>query len=145
MLMMQNWTSKEREAKRRLVEFSRVQSGSIITTSLAVSPEERTPNTTYVSCIYWEEREEYFITSVNTITLLEALVTVRFSIKEKNHVHQNLEGFKPLTVSKLKEDTDSFFRLIMSFPNPKPRNIKKDIKVFPWLILKPSLKKIFSK
>jgi hypothetical protein len=146
MAMTQNWTSEEREARRRLVEFNRMQAGSIVTTSFkAVSPEERTPNSACVSCIYWEEREEYFVTSVDTIALLEALVAVRFTVEEKNRIRRNLEGFKPLTVSKLKEDTDSFFRLIMSFPNPKPRNIEKDVKVFPWSILEPSLKKIFGK
>lgn len=146
MLMTEDWTPEEREAKRRLVEFSRAQAGSVVTTSFrAVSPEERTPNSACVSCIYWEERDEYFVTSVDTIALLEALVAVRFTVEEKNRIRRNLEGFKPLTVSKLKEDTDSFFRLIMSFPNPKPRNIEKDVKVFPWAILEPSLKKIFGK
>ena len=146
MAMTQNWTSEEREARRRLVEFNRVQSGSIVTTSFKpVSPDDRTSNNACVSCIYWEERDEYFVTSVDTIALLEALVAVRFTVEEKNRIRRNLEGFKPLTVSKLKEDTDSFFKLIMSFPNPKPRNIEKDVKVFPWSILEPSLKKIFGK
>ena len=146
MSMTEDWAPEEREAKRRLVEFSRMQSGSIVTTSFRpVSPEERTPNSACVSCIYWEERDEYFVTSVDTIALLEALVAVRFTVEEKNRIRRNLEGFKPLTVSKLKEDTDSFFRLIMSFPNPKPRNIEKDVKVFPWTILESSLKKIFGK
>lgn len=146
MAMTQNWTTEEREARRRLVEFTRTQSGSVVTTSFRpVSPEERSPNSACVSCIYWEERDEYFVTSVDTIALLEALVAVRFTVEEKNRIRRNLEGFKPLTVSKLKEDTDSFFRLIMSFPNPKPRNIEKDVKVFPWSILESSLKKIFGK
>ncbi|KAK9701438.1 hypothetical protein K7432_011706 [Basidiobolus ranarum] len=33
----------------------------------------------------------------------------------------------------------------MSFPNPKPRNIEKDVKVFPWKILPLALKKIIGK
>jgi hypothetical protein len=33
----------------------------------------------------------------------------------------------------------------MSFPNPKPRNIEKDVKVFPWSIFGTALKKIISK
>jgi len=35
--------------------------------------------------------------------------------------------------------------LIMGFPNPKPRNIEKDVKVFPWEILSSALKKIIGK
>jgi hypothetical protein len=33
----------------------------------------------------------------------------------------------------------------MGFPNPKPRNIEKDVKVFPWDILSSALKKIIGK
>ena len=110
-----------------------------------VTVEERTQGANCVSCIYWEERAECFVTSVDTIQLLEGLVGVRFTVEEKNRIRRNLEGFKPLTVSKQKEDSESFFRLIMGFPNPKPRNIEKDVKVFPWTILNNALRKIIGK
>ncbi|KAG9874790.1 hypothetical protein KCU94_g23011, partial [Aureobasidium melanogenum] len=37
------------------------------------------------------------------------------------------------------------FKIIMGFPSPKPRNIEKDVKVFPWRILAGALKKIIGK
>lgn len=70
---------------------------------------------------------------------------IRFSVEEKNRVRRNLEGFRPLTVSKCKAESADFFKLIMSFPNPKPRNIEKDVKVFPWKTLPYALKKIVTK
>jgi hypothetical protein len=144
--MTQNWTAAERAAKRRLVEFSRSQNGGTVdVTFKAVSPEERSPNNTCISCIYWERRKEYFCTSVDTIALLEALVTFRFCVEEKNRIRRNLEGFKPYTVSKSKDECDDIFRLIMGFPNPKPRNIEKDIKIFSWHNLSLALKKIIGK
>jgi len=76
---------------------------------------------------------------------LEALVGVRFTVEEKNRIRRNLEGFRPLTVSKAKSDSEDFFKCIMGFPHPKPRNIEKDVKVFPWKILAHALKKIISK
>lgn len=85
------------------------------------------------------------MTSVDCILLLEALISVRFTVEEKNRIRRNLEGFRPLTVAKCKPDTSEFFRLIMAFPNPKPRNIEKDVKVFPWRILGYALQKIVSK
>jgi hypothetical protein len=33
----------------------------------------------------------------------------------------------------------------MGFPNPKPRKIEKDVKVFPWRMLTTALKKIIGK
>jgi hypothetical protein len=144
--MSDDWTPEELDAKRRLVEFKRSQHGSTITTSFApVTPEARPARSICVSCIWWEEKDEHFITSVDTIYLLEQLVNVRFTVEEKNRIRRNLEGFRPLTVSKAKQDSEEFFKVIMGFPNPKPRNIEKDVKVFPWKILSHALKKIISK
>jgi hypothetical protein len=146
MAMADNWTPEERDAHRRLVEFSRSQAGSIVTATFKpVTLEDRTPNGACLSCIWWEERDDYFVTSVDTISLLESLIAARFTVEEKNRIRRNLEGLKPITVSKLNHDTESFFRLIMSFPNPKPRNIEKDVKVFYWTQLEEALKKIFGK
>lgn len=144
--MAVEWNEDEWEAKRRLVQFQRSQTGSSIhATFEAVSPEERRPNSICISCIWWEERGECFVTSVDAIYLLESLVAVRFTVEEKNRIRRNLEGFRPLTVSKQKADSEEFFKVIMGFPNPKPRNIEKDVKVFPWKILAHALKKIIGK
>jgi hypothetical protein len=144
--MSDDWSQEELDAKRRLVEFKRSQHGSTITTSFApVTPEARPARSICVSCIWWEEKDECFITSVDTIYLLEQLVNVRFTVEEKNRIRRNLEGFRPLTVSKAKPDSEEFFKIIMGFPNPKPRNIEKDVKVFSWKILSHALKKIISK
>lgn len=145
-IMAENWSTEEWQNKRRLVQFRRTQRGNTVEASFApVSPSERQANSICISCIWWQERGETFVTSVDCIYLLEALVGVRFTVEEKNRIRRNLEGFHPLTVSKAKPDSESFFKLIMSFPNPKPRNIEKDVKVFPWKILMLALKKIIGK
>lgn len=144
--MAENWSPDEWAASRRIVMFKRSQSGCTITATFsAVAVDDRPPNSICVSCIYWEERQECYVTSVDTIYLLEQLVAARFTVEEKNRIRRNLEGFRPLTVSKAKPDSEEFFKLIMGFPNPKPRNIEKDVKVFPWKILIHALKKIIGK
>ncbi|KAK4506027.1 hypothetical protein PRZ48_003992 [Zasmidium cellare] len=144
--MADKWTPSEWETKRRLVQFRRSQAGSVITATFEpVTLEDRIPNSICVSCIWWEEKQECYVTSVDTISLLESLVAVRFTVEEKNRIRRNLEGFRPATVSKTKQDSEEFFKLIMGFPNPKPRNIEKDVKVFPWRILATALKKIIGK
>ena len=144
--MAQNWSDEEFESRRRLVHFRRSQSGSTITTTFQpVSVDDRPQNSVCISCIYWEEKEECFVTSVDTIYLLEQLVAARFTVEEKNRIRRNLEGFRPLTVSKGKSDSEEFFKVIMGFPAPKPRNIEKDVKVFHWKDLASALKKIIGK
>lgn len=144
--MCQGWTTAEKTAKRRLVEFQRHQNGSTIEASFrVVTSDDRKPDNPCISCIYWEKKREYFCTSVDTIALLEALVAVRFTVEEKNRIRRNLEGYKPYTVSKSKDECDDIFRLIMGFPTPKPRNIEKDIKIFTWHHLGLALKKIIGK
>ena len=148
--MQDDWTPEEKLAKRRLVRFRGEQNGSTINTYFkAVKPEERPSPSQMrekrVSCIYCQDRDEYFVTSVDTIALLETLVGNRFTVEEKNRIRRNLETHHPMTVSKSKSDTENFFKVIMGFPNPKPRNIEKDVKVFPWPILAQALRKVISK
>lgn len=146
--MLHNWTEEEWMNQRRLVRFWRRQEGNeVICSFTPISQSERPnqQNMIVVSCIYWKERDDYYITSVDCIYLLESLIAVRFTVEEKNRIRRNLEGFRPLTVSKLRQDSAEFFKLIMAFPNPKPRNIEKDVKVFPWRSLGMALKKIISK
>lgn len=146
--MAENWTQEEWENRRRLVMFTKKQSGSMLSTNFKpVSVQDRPTNSICISCIWWEEKQECFVTSVDTIYLLEQLVAApsRFTVEEKNRIRRNLEGFHPLTVSKAKSESEEFFKVIMAFGNPKPRNIEKDVKVFPWKILDQALKKIISK
>ncbi|KAI0134811.1 hypothetical protein F4814DRAFT_621 [Daldinia grandis] len=146
--MVSGWTQEEWEDRRRIVMFSKKQQGSTLSTSFkAVPVNERPQNGIFVSCIYWGEKEECFVTSVDTISLLEQLVAApnRFTVEEKNRIRRNLEGFRPLTVSKAKAETEEFFKIIMGYSVVKPRNIEKDVKVFPWKILSSALKKIISK
>lgn len=144
--MTEGWTKEERTSQRRLVQFTRRQEGSTIHADFKpVGPADRLPNSICISCINWDGKDECYVTSVDTIYVLECLVGVRFTVEEKNRIRRNLEGFRPLTVSKTKTESEDFFKVIMGFPNPKPRNIEKDVKVFPWRILAHALKKIIGK
>lgn len=144
--MSEAWTAEELTHRRRLVRFQRRQEGGkIIANFEPVSISNWDQSMMCVSCIWWEQKHRYFITSVDTIALLEALVGARFTVEEKNRIRRNLEGFKPETMSKAKPESEDFFKLIMGFSNPRPRNIEKDIKVFDWEGLSKSLGKIIGK
>lgn len=146
--MTKSWTLEEWKIGRRIVQFNREQKGKTIRCQFnSMAQEDATSNSTntVVSCIYWKDQKEFFITSVDCIYLLEALMDIKFSVEEKNRIRRNLEGFRPMTVSKCKVDTSDFFKQVMGFPKPKPRNIEKDIKVFPWKALPYALKKIITK
>lgn len=144
--MAQSWTDEEINCRRRLVLFKRSQSGSTITTNFnSIRLDDRPKDSICISCIYWEEKRDFFITSVDTIYLLQKLVAAQFTVEEKNRIRRNLEGFRPLTVSKGKTESEEFFKIIMAFPAPKPRNIEKDVKVFHWSDLSSALQKIIGK
>lgn len=141
-----DWDNSEQLGGRRLVEFKRRQSGRTIHVSFKPTDlAHRGLSTFCVSCIYWKDKGEAYVTSVDTIHLLQCIIGIRFTVEEKNRIRRNLEGFHPLTVSKAKPDSGDFFNLVMGFPHPKPRNIEKDVKVFPWKKLGLALKKIIGK
>lgn len=144
--MTQNWTEQETQAKRRLVQFKRTQRGSTVNVEFfPIEASKWNNNTSCISCIYWEEKKECFVTSVDCITLLEQLINNKFTVEEKNRIRRNLEGYHPMTVSKAKASSSEFFKVIMAFDKPKPRNIEKDVKVFQWALLGKALQKIVGK
>jgi hypothetical protein len=141
-----DWELSEIKAGRRLVRFCSIQMGHRLIVSCApISPDEYRPSDNVVSCIYREDIGDYFITSVDIIHLLEKLVGEEFAVMEKNRIRRNLEGLRPITVSKHRPGVENFFQRIMDFPDPKPRNIEKDLKVFLWTSLPQALEKIISK
>ncbi|KAA8650868.1 uncharacterized protein ATNIH1004_003557 [Aspergillus tanneri] len=142
--MAEKWTKDECKSKRRLVQFTRAQTGNMIHVDFrAVAFKEYAQNSFCISCIYWDDKKEYFVTGVDIIHLLQALVAFRFTLQEKNRIRRNLESFKPLTVSRA--SSNYFFEVIMGFPTPKPRSLMREVKVFPWKALNPALTKVISK
>ncbi|KAI8144706.1 hypothetical protein BJV82DRAFT_605941 [Fennellomyces sp. T-0311] len=146
-----DWTPQEVHARRRLVRFWRVlehnSSPFIIRCAFKVISIEEYHHDRHegvvVSCIAYGD--DLYVTSVDIINLLESILCCQFSIDEKNRVRRNLEGFHPMTASKYHEASIDLFRHIMGFTEPKPRNIEKDIKIFPWHILPYAAKKIIVK
>ncbi|KAJ7124887.1 hypothetical protein C8R44DRAFT_125278 [Mycena epipterygia] len=140
------WNDAELQAGRRLVRFQKIQDGRrVILSCESVQQEEYSEADSVISCIYREETETCYVTSVDIIYLLERLTNDDFPVEEKNRIRRNLEGLRPTTVSKHKPGSEAFFQRIMDFPDPKPRNIEKDLKVFEWILLGQALEKIMSK
>ncbi|EAU91369.1 developmental regulator medusa [Coprinopsis cinerea okayama7 len=140
------WTPQELSVGRRLVRFSKVQDGrKLIVSCEPIRQEDYCEADAVISCIYREDVDSCFVTSVDVIYLLERLTNGEFPVEEKNRIRRNLEGLRPTTVSKHKPGFGDFFQRIMEFPDPKPRNIEKDLKVFDWNLLGQALEKILSK
>ena len=157
------WTEDQLRLSRRVVYFSRRQDGANISLKFWVAkPDEvggggsnRPSSAMPLSCILWPRKNQCYVTSVDTIALLEFIMAQKFPTEEKNRIRRNLEHFKPVTVKKPipgggpgsggSEDTNELFTTIMGFSAPKPRNIEKDIKVFRWKDLKSALLKITGK
>ncbi|KAJ7262302.1 hypothetical protein B0H12DRAFT_324225 [Mycena haematopus] len=140
------WDDAELESGRRLVRFHKVQDGRrVILSCESIKQEEYCEADSVISCIYREQTETCYVTSVDIIYLLERLTNDEFPVEEKNRIRRNLEGLRPTTVSKHKPGSEAFFQRIMDFPDPKPRNIEKDLKVFEWSLLGHALEKIMSK
>ncbi|KAH8921635.1 hypothetical protein BT69DRAFT_1264281, partial [Atractiella rhizophila] len=148
------WTEEEWDVKRRLIKCTRGRTSSKLTVEFEPMSFDEYDDTRgtkeakdqfVVSCIYYDATNKCYITSVEILLLLEYLTNGTFNIEEKNRIRRNLEGFKPLTVSKTKGKTADLYRRIMAYPEPRPRNIDKDIKVFQWDDLELALGKVMRK
>ncbi|KAG2153686.1 uncharacterized protein EDB93DRAFT_209246 [Suillus bovinus] len=141
-----NWDDVEMQAGRRLVRFSRIRDGNkLLVSAERISPGDYDAKDIVISCIYRDETDSCCVTSVDIIHLLQRLVAAEFVVEEKNRIRRNLEGLRPTTVSKSRPGFEGLFQRIMDFPDPKPRKIEKDLKVFDWKLLPQALDKIISK
>ncbi|KAJ7647477.1 hypothetical protein FB45DRAFT_893553 [Roridomyces roridus] len=122
------WDDDELTAGRRL------DGCRVILSCEPITQEEYCEKDMVISCIFREEAETCY-----------RLTNDDFPVEEKNRIRRNLEGLRPTTVSKHKSGSELFFQQIMDFPDPKPRNIEKDLKVFEWTLLGQALDKIMSK
>lgn len=148
--MQENWTPEERAMKRRIVRFWREQNGTTLTAYFKPVRADEQPlphetNERRINCLYCEERNKFYVTSVDAIHLLQSLLAEEFPIDEKNRIRRNLETYHPCTIKKDEPESESLFKLIMGCPSPKPWIIQKSVKVFEWPILEQALKKIISK
>jgi len=143
--MCDNWTPKEMTDKRRLVEFQRVLSGNtIIVLFKSVSPEKRSPINLGINCYLWEKENQWFTTTIEVMTLVEALIGLHFTVQEKACISNVLQ---PFTVSKATDKANGEYHtildIILGFLNPKTRRrCKKDINIFNWHNLALALNKI---
>ncbi|KAG1445389.1 hypothetical protein G6F46_011974 [Rhizopus delemar] len=154
--MKLQWQSWERQAGRRIVLFTLkteypVPGSNIRNLSFHCHPirktncedKKRTPFA--ISCIYWETKRDYFVTSTDVLWLFACLLSVTLTKEEKNRMRRNLQNLDPITVTKdfSKPHVDvEFFHRIMAYKSPVVRNIDKDIKVFRWSNLCDALNKI---
>ncbi|KZT27978.1 hypothetical protein NEOLEDRAFT_948642 [Neolentinus lepideus HHB14362 ss-1] len=144
--MVEDWRDDEKEVGRRLIRFQVQRQEHILKVSCErIEQSEYDERDIVVSCIHRTESGICYITSVDIIYLLERIVGTVFKVEEKNRIRRNLEGLKPITTGKGKRWCQDFFQKIMSFPNPKPRTIEKDLKVFEWRVLGQALEKIISR
>jgi hypothetical protein len=142
--MKENWSSDMWASRRCLVEFKcRRVDATVHASFRAVEEKDWQQNMIVISCLYHDARNDWFFTSVDAIYLLECLMETRYTTEEKNRIRRNLESFKPTTLQKNEGQWQDFYAHIMNYPNPKPRNIDKGLKVFPWAHLEQALKKIF--
>ena len=149
--MTLNWSELELQGGRRLVQFWRKQEGNTIVIQHKVIPQqEYVEGNLVVSCLWWPERKEHFLTSVDAITLAEFLLETSFTVPAKNRARRNIAVLNPITLPKVKNDrartvNEKMFVRVMGYPQPKPRTIEKNIKVYRWRDLSSCLEKIIQK
>lgn len=143
------WIDQEISVGRRLVHLkvARESYANFHIDFEAISPESCTSGDRrlVISCIKWEEKSRFVVTSVDVILVLECLVGEQFSIEEKSRIRRNLQFLKPWTITRSNNESKRIFNSLMAMENPRPRNIEKDLKVFEWGELFVAVRKVLSK
>lgn len=141
-----NWTEEELEIGRRLAKFTTVREGNNFILSCEIIRQEAyDTEDVVISCIYYKNTDEYYVTSVDILYLFENVADEALGTSEKTRLRRNIQSFLPTRVEKADREYGELYTQIMRFPPPKPRTIEKKIKVFRWVLLEDILSKIASK
>ncbi|KAL7921611.1 hypothetical protein ACQKWADRAFT_117177 [Trichoderma austrokoningii] len=150
----QDWSLEELQDSRRIVAFQKILSKSTLDISFnAVTAENMRPDGFYISCIKRDDIGNYYFIQEDMIRFIAWLLTwshtepfpYNLSAEEKNQILQTLEDFNPLILSKVKTETEDFFKLIMGLPHPQPSDFDIQIEVHRWETLLPALNTIIDK
>ncbi|KAE8335360.1 hypothetical protein BDV24DRAFT_169303 [Aspergillus arachidicola] len=136
--MTQDWSPDEIIYSRRIVGVNDSMAGS--TRKIVLRPiaqDKWHPNMRCVSCIYWSGQQEYYITSVDVLLLLEVISGRRFAAADRIRTRRKVERFAPVTINRKENNpqTEEISRLILGLPGPKPMVVQKSTKIFKWSVL----------
>jgi hypothetical protein len=130
------WNPLELATRRRHVEIQKKPRQGNITTctfDACIYDKRRIyPDTTIVSCIYWFEKNEFYITSTDCIRIFEVLSTTILTSNDKKTVRHFLNVSPHITLTQHDPTTVDFFKMIRSFKKPMAYKKGQKIKVFPW-------------
>ncbi|KAJ9137695.1 hypothetical protein NKR23_g8978 [Pleurostoma richardsiae] len=131
--MAYGWTPQELNQKRRIVMFEGTQTADVLTVSFrAATVADQLPSGIFVSCIWWADKRACFLTSADTVRLLEGLLQISYTKGEKDRMRSLFQSFRPHTVSKNERKTHDFFRVLRSFGEPKPYHSARPTKLLRW-------------
>lgn len=148
--MTKDWSLEELNESRRIVRVRKSLFNSNLDISFkAVTADAMVQDGFYISCIKRDDINCYYITQDDIYRLVEWLLTDTFSHRlsadEKSQILHDLDDFNPLTVSRVKAETEDLFKLIMSLPHPQPSNFEIQIEVHRWETLLPTLETMMDK
>ena len=141
----QNWSPAELNVQRRLVYVTSYwEKNTLCIEFRSLTPEVLRTYHTCISCIWWQEKEEYIITSVDLYRLLESFLGTKFALEGFNQFQRIHDDFRPLTVSEAKGNRE-FFQLLVEFSKPNVARTGKIVEVFPWNILERVILEVIGK
>lgn len=158
-ICLPHWNHYESSDKRRIVRITRVQDGchvKAVFSILGSAKEHPIPdaqdNFVEVSCLECETDQEFYITSVEVVKIVELLIGCEGTNsesrrRERGRIRSNLVPFwsrKPISSKKMGEvnSPDSRAQLaqrIMAYQIRKPRGFDKEVRIMKWSKLAPAL------
>jgi hypothetical protein len=131
--MAKSWTDSEKKSRRRIVQFWRQQKDSLVESRFHHIQERAIPlNSMCISCIWSEDYEEYFVTLVEVLYLVEFFLSMQFTWEEKNTLRGRLSSPDLLTVSWDNRDTRGLYEQIMEYTIIKPVEFHSKFQVLRW-------------
>ena len=145
--MLKHWNQGERKSKRRLVEFqwSRIAGHTIKLSFRKTSVEHLPVQGVCVNCIWYEQRDRYFITSNDVASIIFSIngcpVVQDQRQEARKKLVRSLGKYTCISFRTFCPEAVSFFHEVKQFQNPKvyQKNTSKPA-LIPWESLRTCLR-----
>jgi hypothetical protein len=136
-----SWTAEELAARRRVLNFSRRQTGHVITlsfTPIRTVKDAKLPNT-YISCIWWESKQGHVVSTLDVVELVGWLVGQTLLETHRKSIRRDLEAHHN-EMKNVRASDRMFFSTVLNMAFPKPRRPDRNtFRAIPWRELGPAL------
>lgn len=131
--MTEHWNDDEKRLGYRLVKLARAQKSNTTTfTCSSATPGQRDPNCVYFSCVWWQDKGQYYAATAEMIRLVESFGRGKFTTKARRRMVVRWKCRSHPASEVFKYQEPDFYKVMRGIPGIRSTLRRPAVWVIPW-------------